>query len=122
MGKASWYTDDMIKTAKVVQSHRAVIRCKYLGPTGTRGSRIKVARFESGRDPYAMTVSWDDALDIAENYEQAVRLYIDHAGWNGKWVVSTTTNGAVAVCVPAPKVIVETNDDEFDIPSTYSLS
>lgn len=86
--------------SKVSQSHRATIRCKFLANSG----RISVARYESanwGKDPNRIMVAWDYAPDAGENYEQAVRTYVERAGWTGHWVVSTITDGAVAVCLEA---------------------
>jgi hypothetical protein len=85
---------------KVSQSHRVTLRCKYLGNSG----RISVARYESanwGKDPQRVMVSWDYSLNRGENYEQAVRTYVERAGWTGHWIVSTITDGAVAVCLEA---------------------
>lgn len=82
--------------SKVSGSHRATLRCKYLGNSG----RISVARYESpnwGKDPQRVMVAWDYALSTSGNYEQAVRTYVERAGWTGHWVVSTITDGAVAV-------------------------
>lgn len=83
---------------KVSGSHRATLKCKYMG----NGARIKVARYESntyGLDPNRVTVAWDYALNPQENYEQAVSIYLNKAEWSGHWVVSTITDGAVAVHV-----------------------
>lgn len=92
---------------RVTESCRAVLRCKYLGPTDSRGTRIKVSQFESaglravyGSDTNAVTVSWDDSLGVRENYANAVTVYLERAGWNGEWTVATCDGGAVAVYVP----------------------
>jgi hypothetical protein len=81
----------------VTGSHRATLRCKYLGNSG----RISVSRYESpsnfGRDTNKVIVSWNYALDISENYEQAVLEYLRRANWGGHWITSTCTGGAVAV-------------------------
>lgn len=88
--------------AKVTESYRTVIRCKWYGPTNHRGSRISVERYEAntyGKDPNRITVGWDYSLNIGENYAQAVRQYLDGAGWGGHWRIGTITDGAVAVWV-----------------------
>ena len=90
-------------TGVAVESGRAVIRCRYYGPTNTRGARIGVRRFDSpvaGNDPNRVTVGWDDALGLTKNYVAAVQQYLDRAGWAGTWAVSTCDRGAVAVFVP----------------------
>lgn len=87
---------------KVSESHRATIRCKYLGNSG----RISVARYESttwGKDPNRIMVAWDYSLDPSDNYVEAVRQYVERADWGGHWVVSRVTDGAVAVCLEAVK-------------------
>lgn len=88
--------------AVVSESWRVAIRCKYHGPTNTRGSRITVARFESsvhGKDPNRITVGWDYSLNTGENYAAAVAEYVTRAEWGGHWRVATVTDGAVAVWV-----------------------
>lgn len=88
--------------AAVSESHRVVIRCKYHGPTDTRGSRITVARFENtahGKDPHRLTVGWDYSLNTGENYQAAVAAYLERTEWGGHWRVGTVTDGAVAVWV-----------------------
>jgi len=92
------------KLCKVDESQRVTVKCKYLGPTNHLGSRISVQRYEGstfGKDPNRLTISWDYALNIGENYAEAVRQYVEKANWGGHWVVSTITDGAVAVCIDA---------------------
>ena len=75
---------------------RATLRAKFHGNT----RRITVMRYESngyGRDPQKITVSWDSNLDLHENYVHAVNTYLERAGWDGVYVVSLITDGAVAV-------------------------
>lgn len=86
-----------------VESGRAVIRCRYYGPTDHRVSRIRVQRFDppaAGADPNRLTVSWDHSLGLVENYVAAVQAYVTRADWGGTWVVSTVPDGAVAMYVP----------------------
>lgn len=76
------------------------MRVRYYGPTNTRGSRLRVSRFEwagAGLDPNRITLEWDYALGHTENYVCAVREYVTRAGWDGEWIVSTCDGGAVAV-------------------------
>lgn len=89
-------------SGKAIESGRAVIRCRFYGPTNTRGARIRVQRFDSwnGSDPNRMTVSWDHSLGLVENYVAAVQEYITRADWSGTWIVSTCDSGAVAMFVP----------------------
>lgn len=90
-------------SGKAVESGRAVIRCRFYGPTNTRVARIRVQRFDSpaaGADPNRVTVSWDYSLSVVGNYVAAVQEYITRADWSGTWVVSTCDGGAVAMYVP----------------------
>lgn len=84
----------------VRESGRTVIRARFYGPTNTRGSRIRVSRFDppsAGRDPNAVTLGWNYYQGLTENYVSAVREYVTRAGWDGEWIVSTCDGGAVAV-------------------------
>ena len=96
------------KTCNVNESHRVAVRCKYLGPTNHLGSRISVQRYEGatwGKDPNRLIISWDYALNIGENYAEAVRQYVEKANWGGQWVTSNITDGAVAVCIDVIKEV-----------------
>lgn len=92
-------TNDLAPVASVTESNRVVIRCKYHGPTNHRGTRISVARWDGSdtKDPNRITVGWDYALNIGENYADAVAQYILKAGWTGRWTVGLCDGGAVAV-------------------------
>jgi hypothetical protein len=51
------------RTNEVTESHRATLRCKYLGNSG----RITVQRYESnthGKDTQKVTVAWNYALNV----------------------------------------------------------
>jgi hypothetical protein len=85
------------KSSFVRSSHRVTLRAKYLPNSG----RITVARYEGntyGKDPQRITVTRNYALDMPEQYEQAILEYLRRANWGGHWVVSTITDGAVGVC------------------------
>ncbi len=91
----------------VSESYRVTLRAKYLPVTNHRGTRIKVCRYEGtthGRDPQAVTVSWDHSLDTGANYAAAIAEYVRRAGWGGQWVSSMIDDGAVGVCIDAVKV------------------
>ncbi len=97
-----------MEASKVSESYRVTLRAKYLPVTNHRGSRIKVSRFEGtsyGRDPHAVTVSWDYSLGIGENYAAAFGQYLARTDWGGQWVSSMIDGGAVAVCVDAVKAV-----------------
>jgi len=85
----------------VVDTHRTTITTKYLGPTNSRGSRVKaVTRNGYGdRRGISATVSWDHALNSAENHAEAVRVLADRLGWTGTWALGHTEEGVVAVLI-----------------------
>lgn len=88
---------EKLQNATVDYSHRATLRCKF----STNSRTVRVSRFDSGRDPNAVTVAWSDGLTIDGNYRKAVREYTSQLNWGGRWVVSMITDGAVAVCLDA---------------------
>lgn len=55
---------------------RQAIETVYLGPTNTKGSRIK-AKAQAG----VITVTWDYGLDIAENHVKAAQKFCERFGW-----------------------------------------
>lgn len=54
------------------------IETRYLGPTNSRGARVK-ASCEAG----SVTVPWDHALDSIANHDAAARALIFKLGWDG---------------------------------------
>ncbi len=56
------------------------IETRYMGPTNTRGSRIK-ATSASG---ISITVPYDYELDAFDNHEKAARALMKKLGWTGK--------------------------------------
>ena len=63
---------------------------KYLGATNWRDSRVK-ATAEAG----SVTVSWDDALNARDNYDNAARALCERLGWAGELVRGGTSDGYV---------------------------
>lgn len=59
---------------------RQAIATKFLGPTNSRGARVK-ASAEAG----SLTVSWDYALGIEANHAAAARALALKLGWSGHW-------------------------------------
>jgi len=71
------------------------ITTKYLGPTNTRGSRVK-ATCQAG----SVTIEWDDALNSDQNHNAAATALIEKWGWCGKWLEGVLTDGShVYVCI-----------------------
>lgn len=56
------------------------ITTKYIGPTNTRGSRIKAKAFAG-----SITVHYDHALNIEENHANAAKALADKYEWRGTW-------------------------------------
>lgn len=95
----------------IIQSHRQIIRTKFLPCTNIKPSRIK-AWCERG----SLTVSWDDAINPAENHAFAVRCLLEKFdaedttrygtdkahGWSAQnYVMGGDGEGMVAVVVPS---------------------
>lgn len=53
---------------------------KYIGPTNTRGSRVK-ATAAAG----TITLPWADNLNSEENHSAAARALANKFGWGGAW-------------------------------------
>lgn len=73
-----------------------IITAKFLGPTNTKGSRIKVSGHKSGAKYY----QWDHALNPGDNYEQAFKTYLKDLVMTGpqraQWVMACTDTGMIA--------------------------
>lgn len=88
--------------ATVRNSHRVVVRTKFLGPTTHQGSRISVTHGQgTGIRGKRVVLSWDHALDTADNHCLAIKFYLDRMGWGGEWVVGADDTGYYAVQVGA---------------------
>ena len=79
------------------------IMTKYLGPTNTRGSRIK-AYTANGQ---SVTVSWDHALDADENHENAARVLIEKMKWPNEIIGGATKEGYAFVMIPRHQTIAD---------------
>lgn len=72
------------------------IETKYLGPTNTRGARIK-AWCEAGS--VVIPFSYSGPTQV-EPHREAVEALARKLGWAGKWVLGGVKGGGyVAVCV-----------------------
>jgi hypothetical protein len=71
-----------------------IITAKYLGPTNTKGKRIKVSSYEHGTKYYP----YDHALGYA-SYEQSIRQYItDHnIPEKSGFMLAQTLSGVLAI-------------------------
>lgn len=57
------------------------ITTKFIGPTNTRGSRVKATCQAKSR-----TTHWNHAENTDENHTRAARLLAEELGWSGRWV------------------------------------
>lgn len=60
---------------------RQAIETKYIGPTNSRGARIK-ASAQAG----SVTVPWDDGLDVDANHDRAAQALARKLNWTGKLI------------------------------------
>lgn len=84
----------MSRTTFIVQA----ITTRYIGPSNTRGSRIK-ARAAAG----SITIPLDDSLGVEARHAKAAEALARKFGWHGQWFQggSPDETGYVFVCVPA---------------------
>lgn len=75
---------------------RQAIITKFLGPTNSRGSRVK-AKCYAG----SITISWDDAKDVDDNHLAAAEALCKKFGWEWKLVAGglPDNSGNVYVCI-----------------------
>jgi hypothetical protein len=59
---------------------RQAITTKYIGPTNTKGSRVK-ASCQAG----SLTLEWNDAYNSDVNHSNAARALANRLGWTGEW-------------------------------------
>lgn len=71
------------------------IHTKYIGPSNTRGSRIK-AFDEAGN---SVTIGYDDDVKRDEPYAEACRKLCEKMGWTGRLVGGGTKGGYTFVFV-----------------------
>ncbi len=66
------------------------IQTRYIGPTNTRGSRIKAY---SEAFPRGVTVPFDYSLSTEARHDAAARAFIVSKGWHGAWVRGGSPDG-----------------------------
>lgn len=72
----------------------ATITTKYIGPTNTKGSRIKATC-----QAKSITRSWDYALNADENHRAVAGELAQLVGWAGNWRMGADSGaGYVFVC------------------------
>ena len=66
---------------------RQAISTKYIGPTNTRGSKVKATA-----DAGSVTLHWDDALNSYDNHAAAAIALANKFGWGGRWAGGSVHN------------------------------
>lgn len=87
------------------------ITTKVLGPTDTKGTRIK-ANTASG---VSVTLSWDYDCDELDNARRAVRELVRtklNDGWHGRYLATATADGYVFCRDDNPPTVVGADDYE----------
>jgi hypothetical protein len=69
-------------------TNRQAIQTKFLGPTNSRGSRVK-AFAAAG----SVTISWDHRLNPEQNHRAAAEMFANRMNWTGKWFAGTLPSG-----------------------------
>lgn len=77
----------------VSNSYNQAITTKYLGPTNTKGSRIK-ASCEAG----SITVHYDHEFSATENHDSACKALLSKLEWSGHYIGGRYSNGYIYVC------------------------
>ena len=91
------------------------ISTKYLGPTNTRGPRVKAMTWGQivGYRGSTYTVEWDDSIDVEANHADAAQKLLDKLGWRGEWRMGSTDRGYVFVNATdhnSPKLMAKQHD------------
>lgn len=84
------------------------ISTKYLGPTYTRGGRIK-AYTESG---HSLTIGYPHELDTREAHASAAVALCKSLGWDGTLISGGTADGYVFVFASSDHYAINTSDEE----------
>lgn len=77
---------------------RQYIVTKYLGPTNTRGSRVKAVASGSAPDhKMEITVGWNHRHGCDENHRLAAMALAKKLGWAGRWIAGGGNAGNIYV-------------------------
>lgn len=68
---------------KVINSHRQAIKTKYLGPTNSKGSRIKATAYSG-----SITIPWDYSLNSDGNHDEAAKALCKKFDWDTECLIS----------------------------------
>lgn len=67
---------------------RQAIQTKFMGPTDTKGARIK-AKALAGQ----VTISWDHAQSVEANHARAAIALAKRMGWEGRMIGGCSVDG-----------------------------
>jgi hypothetical protein len=76
------------------------IQTKFLGPTNSRGSRVK-AFAAAG----SVTIAWNHRINSEQNHRAAAEMFANRMNWSGTWSAGTLPSGDM--------VFVSTEGDQF---------
>jgi hypothetical protein len=69
-------------------TNRQAIQTKFLGPTNSRGSRVKA--FASAG---SLVMGWDHRLNPEQNHRAAAEIFANRMNWIGSYAAGTLPNG-----------------------------
>lgn len=65
------------------------IKTKFIGPSNTRGSRVKAETCDALREHRrSVTLEWDHALDGQDNHSRAAKALATKLDWDGEWHIA----------------------------------
>lgn len=71
------------------------IETRYIGPTDTKGSRIKA----TSAGGHSVTIPYNDAASASDCHAAAVRALMEKLDWHGRMIGDHTKRGMVWVWV-----------------------
>ena len=77
----------------VSNSHMQAITTKYLGPTDTKGSRIKASC-----EAWSIAIYYDHEFSASENHDSACKALLSKLEWRGDYIGGGYSNGYIYVC------------------------
>ena len=77
------------RESKVEAGPYQAIETYYIGPTNSRGARVKAV---SGSG-ISITTSYDHALSIGEVHAAACKALVDKMNWGGSWIGGGSKRG-----------------------------
>src|SRR3954468_11850529 len=69
-------------------TNRQAIQTKFLGPTNSRGSRVKASAAAG-----SVTIVWDHRLNPEQNHRAAAEMFANRMNWTGAWAAGTLPSG-----------------------------